>query len=55
MSGVIRKGTWLVPVRSRAVAIMGGISLDLREATLAGPVTDIYIFAMMGGVEPSAA
>ncbi len=51
MSGVIRRGNWLVPARSRAVAIMGGISLDLREATLTAPVTDIYIFAMMGGVE----
>jgi uncharacterized protein DUF1707 len=51
MSGVIRKGNWLVPASSRAIAIMGGISLDLREATLTAPVTDIYIFAMMGGVE----
>ena len=51
MSGVIRKGNWLVPARSRAIAFMGGVSLDLREATLTAPVTDIYIFAMMGGVE----
>jgi hypothetical protein len=51
MSGVIRRGNWLVPARSRAIAFMGGISLDLREATLTAPVTDIYIFAMMGGVE----
>jgi hypothetical protein len=51
MSGVIRRGNWLVPARSRAVAFMGGVSLDLREATLTSPVTDIYVFAMMGGVE----
>jgi hypothetical protein len=51
MSGVIRRGNWLVPAKSRAVAFMGGVSLDLREATLTSPVTDIYIFAMMGGVE----
>jgi len=51
MSGVIRRGNWLVPAKSRAVAFMGGVSLDLREATLTAPVTDIYIFAMMGGVE----
>jgi len=51
MSGVLRKGTWTVPTRCRAVAFMGGISLDLREASLSGPVTDIYVFAMMGGVE----
>ena len=51
MSGVIRRGNWTVPAKSRAVAFMGGVSLDLREATLTAPVTDIYIFAMMGGVE----
>ena len=51
MSGVLRKGTWTVPTRIRAVAVMGGISLDLRQASLSGPVTDIYVFAMMGGVE----
>lgn len=51
MSGVIRKGKWHVPASSKAIAIMGGVSLDLREATLTAPVTDIYIFAFMGGVE----
>jgi uncharacterized protein DUF1707 len=51
MSGVVRRGTWTVPARIRAVACMGGIGLDLREATLTAPVTDIYVFAMMGGVE----
>lgn len=51
MSGVVRRGIWTVPQRMRAFACMGGISLDLREATLTAPVTDIYIFALMGGVE----
>jgi hypothetical protein len=51
MSGVVRRGTWTVPARIRAVACMGGIGLDLREATLTAPVTDIYVFALMGGVE----
>jgi len=51
MSGVVRRGNWTVPSRIRAFAWMGGIGLDLREATLSGPVTDIYVFAMMGGVE----
>lgn len=51
MSGVVRRGTWTVPARIRAVAFMGGIGLDLREATLSAPVTDIYVFALMGGVE----
>ena len=51
MSGVVRRGTWTVPARIRAFACMGGIGLDLREATLTAPVTDIYVFALMGGVE----
>lgn len=51
MSGVVRRGRWTVPSRIRAVACMGGIGLDLREATLTAPVTDIHVFALMGGVE----
>ena len=51
MSGVVRRGTWTVPSRMRAIACMGGVGLDLREATLTAPVTDIYVFALMGGVE----
>lgn len=51
MSGVVRRGRWTVPARIRAMACMGGIGLDLREATLTAPVTDIYVFALMGGVE----
>lgn len=51
MSGVVRRGAWTVPARIRAFACMGGIGLDLREATLTAPVTDIYVFALMGGVE----
>jgi hypothetical protein len=51
MSGVVRRGTWTVPGRLRAFACMGGISLDLRDAVLTAPVTDIYVLAVMGGVE----
>lgn len=51
MSGVVRRGMWTVPARIRAFACMGGIGLDLREANLSAPVTDIWVFALMGGVE----
>ena len=51
MSGVVRRGKWTVPARMRAFAWMGGIGLDLRDATLTAPVTDIWVFALMGGVE----
>lgn len=51
MSGVVRRGTWRAPARMRAIACMGGVSLDLRDALLAGPVTEIQVVAVMGGVE----
>jgi predicted membrane protein len=39
-----------VPKRISAVAFMGGIELDLREATLGPGVTEIEVLAVMGGV-----
>lgn len=51
MSGVVRRGAWVVPPKMRAFACMGGVSLDLRDATLTAPVTEIYVVALMGGAE----
>ena len=51
MGGLVRRGSWLVPRRFRALAIMGGIQLDLRDATLSGSVTEVYALAIMGGVD----
>jgi hypothetical protein len=51
MSGVERKGRWRVPTESTAVAFMGGVNLDLRDAVLSGEVTTITAVAFMGGVE----
>jgi hypothetical protein len=50
MSGVVRRGAWMVPKRINALAFMGGIDLDLREATLDPGVTGIRVLAVMGGV-----
>jgi hypothetical protein len=50
MSGVVRRGAWVVPKHINAVAFMGGIELDLREATLDPGVTEIDVLAVMGGV-----
>lgn len=50
-SGVERKGPWVVPPDLTAVAIMGGIELDLTEAVLTAQVTEFRVFALMGGVE----
>lgn len=51
MSGVVRRGAWVVPSKMRAFACMGGVSLDLRDATLTAPVTEVYVMALMGGAE----
>jgi uncharacterized protein DUF1707 len=50
MSGIVRRGAWLVPKRIYAIAFMGGVELDLREATLGPGVTEIDVLAVMGGV-----
>lgn len=51
LSGVVRRGHWVVPARLRATAVMGGIELDLREASLTAPVTEVRVVAVMGGVQ----
>ena len=51
MGGVERKGTWVVPRYLKIVAVMGGAEIDLREARFGPGVTEIDIFAMLGGVE----
>lgn len=50
MSGVVRRGAWVVPKHIQAVAFMGGVELDLREAILDPRVTEISVLAVMGGV-----
>lgn len=50
MSGVVRRGAWVVPNRIRSVAFMGGIELDLREAQLDPGTTQISILTVIGGV-----
>jgi hypothetical protein len=51
MGGIERKGNWTVPRQLRVRVMMGGAVIDLREARFAPGVTDIDVFAMMGGVE----
>ena len=51
MGGSSRVGRW-VPARNNfAVGVMGGFSLDLREAMLGPGVTDLNVFVLMGGAE----
>ena len=51
MSGVERKGRWVVPEASNAVAVMGGIVFDFTDAILTSHTTEITVFALMGGVD----
>ncbi|MES1157843.1 MAG: LiaF domain-containing protein [Haliangium ochraceum] len=49
--GVDRRGSWTVPRRFRVVAMMGGASIDLREARFPRGVIDLEVKAIFGGVQ----
>ncbi|MGO4956505.1 DUF1707 SHOCT-like domain-containing protein [Luteococcus sp. Sow4_B9] len=51
MSGTERSGLWVAGGTHTAVAIMGGVTLDLREARFNQQSTTIYAVAIMGGIE----
>jgi len=51
LGGVERKGRWIPARRNYAVAVMGGLSLDFREALLPPGETEVWIFTVMGGAE----
>jgi class 3 adenylate cyclase len=51
MGGEQRRGRWRARRRTTAVAVMGGVDLDLREAVLEGDVIEITAWAVMGGVD----
>lgn len=51
LSGATRRGAWLVPPAYTAVAFMGGVQLDLRDARFTQREVTIRAFAMMGGIE----
>lgn len=46
-----RRGSWVVPERLRAVAVMGSVELDLTEAALARREVTIEALAFLGSVE----
>ena len=51
MGGVDRKRRWRIAERSNAVAVMGGVHLDLRQAEITAPEVEITAVAVMGGIE----
>jgi class 3 adenylate cyclase len=50
MSGSQAKGRWRVGERTRAIAVMGGCDIDLRQAEIEGPEVVITAVAFWGGV-----
>jgi hypothetical protein len=50
MSGAKREGRWLVPAEYTAVAVMGSVDLDLRQARFATADVTIRAYAVMGGI-----
>jgi len=51
MSGATRAGNWVVPVQFSAIAIMGGVDIDLTKARFAEPQVTISAVAIMGGID----
>jgi hypothetical protein len=51
MSGTTRKGRWALGRDHVAVAVMGGVDLDLRDAELESGEVVIRVLALMGGVD----
>jgi Domain of unknown function (DUF1707) len=50
LSGAKRAGPWLVPPAYTAVAVCGGVELDLRDARFTASEITIQAFCLMGGV-----
>jgi hypothetical protein len=49
LGGSERKGYWEPPIHLRVYALLGGVELDFREASLFEGETVVEIFALMGG------
>lgn len=50
MGGSVRKGSWEPPEVLRVLALMGGAELDFSEAIMLEGISEVKIFALMGGV-----
>lgn len=51
LGGSRRRGLWKPPRRLNAVALMGGVELDFREARLPAGETHVTAVAVMGGIQ----
>ena len=46
-----RAGRWIPARKSFALGVLGGVSLDFREALLGSGITDVNLLAVLGGIE----
>lgn len=51
MANASRKGAWTPSRQLNVIAVMGGAELDFREARMSPGITELNVFAWMGGVE----
>jgi hypothetical protein len=51
LSSLERRGRWQIAPRSRYVATLGSIRLDLRQAVMPGPEIEIVLKAVLGSCE----
>ncbi|HSJ30414.1 MAG TPA: DUF1707 domain-containing protein [Longimicrobiales bacterium] len=51
MGGVERRGNWSPGRKNVVIAFMGGADLDFRDVDLPPGETEVFVFAMMGGVD----
>ncbi|GAB3748329.1 DUF1707 SHOCT-like domain-containing protein [Microlunatus parietis] len=49
--GASRKGKWRIRKSSTAIAVFGGVELDLRDAVFEAPVVEIIGFWCFGGMD----
>jgi len=51
LGGMDRKGRWIPARQNYAFSVMGGMTLDFREALLPPGETEVWIFSAMGGAD----
>jgi Domain of unknown function (DUF1707) len=51
LSGARRMGAWVLPRSYVAVAVMGGVELDLRMSRFSEPEVTLHAYTLMGGIQ----
>ena len=51
LGGGSRRGPWSPPARVVVLQVLGGATVDFREADLLDGVTNVYVFSLLGGVK----